>query len=176
MMVFVNEATKESILVRLRRPDVLVDVQDLERAGLTTIAGQREKIDGKEYVALRSLAPAITFQFDEPSLELRLSARPDLLPVTHVDLSPSPRPRDLVVRSDTSAFANYAVQYGSPNVVSGFEELGVSVRGSLLYTGLSQTPTGFFRGLTNFTVDEPSSLRRWVAGDTFAYWQRAGVR
>ena len=166
--LFVNEAAKQSILVRLRSPDVLVDVQDLDRAGLTAVAGQREKIDGKEYVALGSLAPAITFQFDEPSLELRLSARPDLLPVTHVDLSPSPRPRDLVVRSDTSAFANYAVQYGSPNVVSGFEELGVSVRGNLLYTGLSQTPTGFFRGLTNFTVDEPSSLRRWVAGDTFA--------
>src|SRR5205823_8824526 len=81
---------------------------------------------------------------------------------------PSPRPRDLVVRSDTSAFANYAVQYGSPNVVSGFEELGLSVRGNLLYTGLSQTPTGFFRGLTNFTIDEPASLRRWVFGDTFA--------
>ena len=102
------------------------------------------------------------------TLELRLTARPELLPVTQVDLSPSPRPRDLVVRSDTSAFANYAVQYGSPNVVSGFEELGLSVRGNLLYTGLSQTPTGFFRGLTNFTVDEPSALRRWVAGDTFA--------
>jgi outer membrane usher protein len=166
--LFVNEAAKESILVRLRSPDILVDVQDLERAGLTAVAGQRVKIDAKEYVVLSSLAPAVTFQFDEPSLELRLSARPDLLPVTHLDLSPSPRPRDLVVRSDTSAFANYAVQYGSPNVVSGFEELGLSVRGNLLYTGLSQTPTGFFRGLTNFTVDEPSSLRRWVAGDTFA--------
>ena len=33
------------------------------------------------------------------------------------------------------------------------------VRGTLLYTGLSQTPTGFYRGLTNFTVDEsPPSL------------------
>ena len=144
--LFVNEAAKQSILVRLRSPDVLVDVQDLDRAGLTAVAGQREKIDGKEYVALGSLAPAITFQFDEPSLELRLTARPELLPVTQVDLSPSPRPRDLVVRSDTSAFANYAVQYGSPNVVSGFEELGLSVRGNLLYTGLSQTPSGFSRG------------------------------
>jgi outer membrane usher protein len=166
--LFVNEAAKESILVRLRGNDVLVDVQDLERAGLTRLDGQRERIDGKQYVALRSLAPAITFQFDEPSLELRLSVRTDLLPVTRVDLSPSARPRDLVLRADTSAFANYALQYGSPNVVSGFEELGLSIRGNLLYTGLSQTQTGFYRGLTNFTVDEPQSMRRWVVGDTFA--------
>jgi outer membrane usher protein len=166
--LFVNEAAKESILVRLRGDDVLVEVHDLEHAGLTGLDGPRERIEGKEYVALRSLAPAITFQFDEPSLELRLSARPELLPVTRVDLSPSPRPRDMVLRTDTSAFANYAVQYGSPNVVSGFEEFGLSVRGNLLYTGVSQTPTGFFRGLTNFTVDEPPSLRRWVVGDTFA--------
>ena len=166
--LFVNQAAKESILVRLRADDVLVQVQDLERAGLTGIAGQRERIDGKEYVALRALAPAISFQFDEPSLELHLSARPDLLRVTRVDLSPSTRPRDLVVRSDASAFANYAIQYGSPDVISGFEELGVSVRGNLLYTGLSQTATGFFRGLTNFTIDEPASLRRWMVGDTFA--------
>jgi outer membrane usher protein len=166
--LFVNEASKESILVRLREGDVLAVVQDLERAGLTGLAGQRERIDGKEYVALRSLAPAVTFQFDEPSLELRLSARADLLPLTHVDLSPSPRPQGMVMRSDTSAFANYAIQYGSPDVVSGFEELGLSVRGNLLYTGLSQTPTGFYRGLTNFTVDEPASLRRWVVGDTFS--------
>jgi len=166
--LFVNEAAKESILVRLRGDDVLAGVQDLERAGLTGLAGQRERIDGKEYVALRSLAPAIAFHFDEPSLELRLSVRPDLLPATRVDLSPSPRPRDLVLRTDTSAFANYAVQYGSPNVVSGFEELGLSIRGNLLYTGLSQTPTGFFRGLTSFTIDEPPSMRRWVVGDTFA--------
>jgi outer membrane usher protein len=165
--LFVNEAPKESILVRLRGGDVLADVQDLERAGLTGLNGQRERIDGKDYVALRSLAPSITFQFDEPSLELRVSVPPDRLPVTRLDLSPSPRPAGMVLRSDTSAFANYALQYGSPDVVSGFEELGLSVRGNLLYTGLSQTPTGFYRGLTNFTVDEPSSLRRWVVGDTF---------
>ncbi|HWE24269.1 MAG TPA: fimbria/pilus outer membrane usher protein [Myxococcales bacterium] len=166
--LFVNEAAKESVLVRLRGPDVLVDIQDLERAGLTGLTGRREKIDGKDYVSLRSLGPAVAFQFDEPSLELRLIAQTDLLPVTQLDLSPSPRPRDLVMRADTSAFANYAVQYGSPNLVSGFEELGFSVRGNLLYTGLSQTSAGFYRGLTNFTVDEPSPMRRWVVGDTFA--------
>jgi outer membrane usher protein len=166
--LFVNEVPRESVLVRLRGDDVLAGVSDLEGAGLTGFAGQREQIDGKQYVALRSLSPALTFRFDEPSLELRLAAQPQLLPVTRLDLNPVPRPRDLVLRTDASAFANYAVQYGSPSVVSAFEELGVSVRGNLLYTGLSQTPTGFFRGLTNLTVDQPGALRRWVAGDAFA--------
>jgi len=47
-------------------------------------------------------------------------------------------------------------------------ELGVSVRGNLLYSGLSQTPSGFSRGLSNFTLDEPLAMRRWVAGDGFS--------
>ena len=73
-----------------------------------------------------------------------------------------------MLRTDTSAFANYSVQYASPDLVSAFGELGVSVRGNLLYTGLSQTPAGFSRGLSNFTVDQPAEMRRWVAGDSFA--------
>ena len=166
--LFVNEAPKDSVLVRLRGDDVLAPVADLERAGVTGFAGQREQIDGKQYVALRSLAPGVEFRFDEPALELRLAARPELLPLTRVDLTPVQRPRDLVLRTDTSAFANYAVQYGSTSTISGFGEVGVSVRGNLLYTGLSQTTSGFSRGLSNFTVDQPSALRRWVAGDTFA--------
>ena len=166
--LFVNEAPKDSVLVRLRGDDVLAAVDDLQRAGLTAFAGAREEIDGKPHVALRSLAPALTFRFDEPALELRLFAQPELLPMTRVDLTPVQRPRDLVLRTDTSAFANYAVQYGTPQAVSGFGELGVSLRGNLLYTGLSQTPLGFSRGLSNFTVDQPDALRRWVAGDSFA--------
>ena len=166
--LFVNEASKDSVLVRLRGGEILAGVEDLERAGLIGLSGRREQIDGKQYVALRSLAPGIAFQFDEPALELRLSAQPQFLPVTRLDLTPVQRPRDLVLRTDTSAFANYAVQYGSPEVVSAFGELGLSVRGNLLYTGLSQTPSGFSRGLSNFTLDEPAAMRRWVAGDAFS--------
>ncbi|HKC60217.1 MAG TPA: fimbria/pilus outer membrane usher protein [Myxococcales bacterium] len=166
--LYVNEAPKDSILVRLRGDDVLAPVADLERDGLTGFTGQREEIDGKTHVALRSLAPGIVFRFDEPSLELRLTAQSQLLPVTRLDLAPVQRPRDLVLRTDTSAFANYAVQYGSPDVISTFGELGVSVRGNLLYSGLSQTTSGFSRGLSNFTVDQPEQMRRWVAGDSFA--------
>ena len=165
--LFVNEAAKDSVLVRLRGGEVLAPVEDLERAGLIGLGGEREQIDGKPYVALRSLAPGIEFRFDEPALELWISAQPQFLPVTHVDLTPVQRPRDLVLRTDTSAFANYAVQYGSASV-SAFGELGVSVRGNLLYSGLSQTPSGFSRGLSNFTLDEPLAMRRWVAGDGFS--------
>ena len=166
--LFVNEVAKESVLVRLREGDVLAPVQDLERNGLSGLAGTREEIDGKQYVSLRSLAPEVTFRFEEQSLELRLSAQPRLLPVTQLDLRPTPRPRDLVLRADTSAFANYAVQYASPDFVSAFEELGVSVGGNLLYTGLSQSQGGFSRGLSNLTVDQPGEMRRWIAGDGFA--------
>ncbi|HYV66291.1 MAG TPA: fimbria/pilus outer membrane usher protein, partial [Myxococcales bacterium] len=166
--LFINDAPKESLLVRLRGDDVLAPVADLEAAGLKGLQGQREVIDGKPHVALRSLAPGIVFRFDEPALELRLTAQTQLLPLTRLDLTPVQRPRDLVLRTDTSAFANYAVQYGSPDVVSAFGELGVSVRGNLLYTGVSETPSGFQRGLSNFTVDQPDEMRRWVAGDSFA--------
>ena len=51
--LFVNEAAKDNVLVRLRGDDVLAAVDDLQRAGLTGFAGAREEIDGKAYVALR---------------------------------------------------------------------------------------------------------------------------
>jgi outer membrane usher protein len=89
------------------------------------------------------------------------------LPTTRLDLSPVPRPRDLIIRGDVSAFLNYAVQGSNPGGLSGFEELGMSFDKKLLYTGISQTPTGISRGLSNFTVDEPSAMRRWVFGDGF---------
>jgi len=165
--LFVNEVARQSSLVRFRDGDVLVSVDELQKAGLAGFAGSREVIDGTTYVSLRSIASQLTYRFDDQSLELRLTAAPQLLPRTRVDLSPVPRPRDLVVRSDASAFLNYAVQGSSPGGFSGFQELGLSYDKALLYTGLSQTPTGISRGLSNLTFDQPAAMRRWFVGDGF---------
>ena len=63
-----------------------------------------------------------------------------------------------MVRSDASAFLNYAVQGSSPGGLSGFQELGISIDKKLLYTGLSQTPTA--SAIVAALVGQPVELVR----------------
>ena len=50
---------------------------------------------------------------------------------------------------------------------SGFFEGGFSYKGGLFYSGLSATASQLTRGLTNYTYDDRSQLRRYVVGDSF---------
>ena len=74
----INQVEKGEVLVVLRGQDVLVGVRTLEELGIHSFTGSRESIGGETFVSLGSLAPAITFEFDERALALRLSARPAL--------------------------------------------------------------------------------------------------
>src|SRR5215475_5630101 len=61
----INEVQKGTVIVRLRGGDILMQVSDLRESGVQNFSGQREVIDGEDYVSLRSLAPGIRFQLDE---------------------------------------------------------------------------------------------------------------
>ena len=168
--LYLNELAKDTVLVRLRGAeridDALVAVEDLERAGLHGLRGNREVQDGREYVSLRSLAPEVTYVLDQQALTVKLTADVSLLEKTFVDLSPIQRPREMVLRRDTSAFFNYSVTGATGAGASGAAEFGASVRGNLAYTGLTVGPDGnIVRGLSNVTIDDPSRMRRVTLGD-----------
>jgi outer membrane usher protein len=172
--LFVNDLSRDTVLVYLRgadQPDdALVAVEDLEKAGLHGVSGTREMRDGREFVSLRSLSPAITFRYDAEALAVRVVARPDLLESTSIDLKPVQRPQGMVLHRDTSGFFNYSITGEGRGAVSGAAELGASVRGNLAFTGLSVLPDTHqvVRGLSYLVLDDPEKLRRIQLGDAIA--------
>lgn len=163
----INSVTKGDTLVVLRDADVLVSVAWLTEAGVRAFAGRRQTIDGQEFVSLASLAPAVTFSVDERELRLNLTVSPDLLERLVRDLHQG-RPEDLVYRRDTSGFFNYALNAGSAGDYDLFSEAGLSVRGALFSSTWSASAGSVVRGLTSFTIDDRTRIRRWVVGDSFA--------
>ena len=165
--LIVNQAPHGDIVVRLTGTDVLVRVSDLARAGVR-FGGVRHADGADVYVSLRSLAPDVTFDLDEVTLTLRITAQPDLLSTTVLSLRPA-RPPDLVYAQNVSAFVNLAATVTDFTTYSGVAELGVSVWDTLLFSSLFQGPDGrVVRGLSSVTHDERRALRRWAVGDRFA--------
>ena len=166
--LIVNEVSSGESLVVLRGADVLVAVQALTDAGLLGIEGQRELVAGQEFVSLNTLAPAVSFRVDERDLRLHVTASPELLGERVHDLY-SGAPVNLVFKSDTSGFLNYAVNYATEGPVGLFAESALSVRGALLYNTVSSHGSVATRGLTSVTVDQRQQMRRWTLGDSLPF-------
>lgn len=167
--LLVNEAPTITATVVLRSGDVLVAPEDLIQAGLGTVPGQLLRVEGREFVSLRSLAPDVQYRLDEAALAVHLTVPPTLLARSVVDLRPSARPAGLVLHRDTSAFANYSLQADVGGGVAAFLEAGASWNGALLSSGASRSVDGtVVRGLSSVTYDQPAELRRWIAGDSVA--------
>ncbi len=165
----INGVAGGDALVILRMPDVLVQVATLRTGGMTQVAGRRETLDGQEFVSLRSLAPAVTFVFDEQTLRLTITADPALLGTTVYDLR-GDQPADLEYRRSRSGFLNYALNAGtaSSQDYEAFTEAAYSHHAALIYNTASWSPRGLVRGVSSVTLDQRQQLRRWTAGDTFA--------
>src|SRR5438105_3629784 len=172
-----NEVSKGEIPVVLRGDDVMMSVADLERAGVTgsmwqrlvAIArlhsGARTQVNGVEFISLKALAPFLTFKFDETSLALSVTAAPQLLPASRINVELGPPP-DIIYSKDSSTFLNYSVTSQSGHHPALFAESGTSIGGNLLLNSASRTQQGdFVRLLSSYTLDERQHLRRWTFGD-----------
>jgi outer membrane usher protein len=163
--IVINEVSKGEVLVVLAPPDVLVSVRLLQKAGLHVVDGRRQVIDAEPWVSLASLAPGVTFVLDEARLQVRLTARPELLETTVV-AAPGNKPAGLVYGRNASGFLNYSITTGSSGTMGLFAEAGVSAGGALINTTLSR-PTGqaLVRGLSSLTFDDRDRMTRWTVGD-----------
>lgn len=172
-----NEVPKGDINVIIRGADILVRATDLDAAGVTGAMWQRVLTfarlrggsssgpDGSEFFSLRSLAPLLTFQFDEANLTLSITAAPELLAANALSVVAGP-PKDIVYTRDTSTFLNYAVTAGSGSQKSVFGEMGTSVGGNLLLNSVQKNPTqSWSRLLSSYNIDDRVRLRRWTLGD-----------
>ncbi|MEP7124647.1 MAG: fimbria/pilus outer membrane usher protein [Byssovorax sp.] len=160
-----NHLDKGEISVVLRDGDVLAARDDLARAGLLGVEGRTEQVLGKKAVSFRSLAPALSYAVDEDALALRVEVPVRMLKTTVIDASRT-LAEGIEQRRDPSAFLNYAVHLGTPLELDGFLEMGISLDGNLIQSSLTATSEGkVVRGLSSFTIDDRSTLRRWVVGE-----------
>jgi len=168
LQLFVNDTDKGEVAAVLRGSEVYVRIGDLEAAGITTREGTRERIGKDTYLALSSLAPTVTYVFDEKALALRLVNRDTTLSKTTHDLSPT-APPGTIYSQDTSFFLNYAVETKGFSTYDAFGEAGLSIKGQLLTTTITRTEEGqVVRGLSNLTLNDRDHLTRWIMGDAFA--------
>ncbi len=159
-----GERVGESLVV-LEGDDVWVSIDDLHGWGVQSFDGQRRRADGKEWVSLRSLSPAIRHALDERTFVLDLTVGPALLPSGRVDVGFG-RPAGALVADATTGYVNYAVQLDLRGRPSGFGEAGVSFGQSLVSSGFAYTPTGVpVRGMTAFSHEFLSRLEKLVVGD-----------
>ena len=167
--LYVNELKQETSLVYLPEGgDALVPVAELVKAGMHGFGGRREMHDGLEYVSLASLKPLVTSELDLDRLLVRVTAHPSLLGAATLDLRPSGRPAEMVLRSDAGGFLNYSVTGAAGAGMTGAAELGATFQNALLYTGLSlDAYRQVVRGLSNLVYDQPSAMRRITVGDAY---------
>jgi outer membrane usher protein len=168
MSLIVNTVKKGEALVILRPKDVLVQGSALKAAGVRWQGGRSERIYQKVYVSLASLASDIVYHADRRAIVLRLTVKPSRLATTIIDLRPG-APRGMVFRQDTSGFFNYSLHTSDAQSLSSFNEVGLSFRGVLVYSGFSVSSQTWMprRGQTRITIDQRSRLRRWTFGDNF---------
>jgi outer membrane usher protein len=171
----INTIDKGQISGILQGEDILLEAKDLETVGISIAGiGKAQTIDGKVYLSLSSLAPAILYQFDVNLLKLALTSSTDRLTEVNVrDLySRNILPADTIFSHDSSAYLNYAVNYNRVKDIDSFSassELGYSFGNSLVNTTITRDAKGSVsRGISSITYDDRKSLDRWAIGDSFA--------
>src|SRR4029453_18295992 len=137
----VNGISEGQILVILGEHDVWADVAGLERAGLASLGGERERRNNRVFVRLASLSPQVRFDVDESALALRLIVAPALLGRTVRDIA-FDRPRDIEYHRVPSGFVNYGASGTTTGTRALSLEGGVSAGGALLATSAFASSTG----------------------------------
>lgn len=160
----INTQSRGEVVAIIREDDILLAVRDLEADQLHSLTGTRETIDGTSYVSLRSLAPAVTYVYDEAALTLALTAGANLFGAHAFDLGPT-HPAGLVYGTDASAFLNYSLteENNSPSL---FLESSITNGIARLYlSGYSNPETHLGEGLDRLVWDNRVKLRTTTVGD-----------
>ena len=160
----INTQNQGEVLAIVREADILLAVRDLEADKLESFTGTRETIDGTSYVSLRSLAPAVTYVYDEAALTLTVTAGATLFGAHNFDLGPT-HPAGLVYGTDASAFLNYSLTEEN-NQPSLFLETAITNGIARLYlSGYSNPETHVGEGLDRLIWDNRAKLRTTTVGD-----------
>jgi outer membrane usher protein len=161
----VNEVVKGETIIALANGEVFVQPAELEAAGLVRVpAGQQRDFQGLRFVSLKSISPPLSFELDEHNIALRITAPLDMLPPSSFDVTA--KPPNIDYQAPTSMFVNYSLRLTSEQEYEAYQEMAVSHGGDLMFSSMSLSSTGApIRGMTNYTINERSRLRRLILGD-----------
>ena len=156
------------VMVLVGPTDIWVPVAALRATQLHIPAVGSGTVGGIEYLSLRSLAPGMTYRFDESTLTVNVDVRdPGLITGSQtLDLGQH-RPSTTGARAEPSGFINYSVTGTTDNLsqMSGFTEMGFGNEGGHATVTGSYDASGFRRGLIAYSIDREAFLRRETLGD-----------
>jgi hypothetical protein len=153
-VLLVNDRPSGEVLAAFGEKDVWVQSAGLTRAGLQWTGVLDKIVDGEALVSLSSVRPAITFEFDERTVTLRISAPPIAFGSHAIQMGSSPLEPVLRPRNN-SFFMNYATTVAGGARPSFAGEIGLRAGGALLRSTLSRDVDGTLtRGATTIVVDD----------------------
>ncbi|GAP66688.1 P pilus assembly protein porin PapC-like [Mizugakiibacter sediminis] len=164
----INGRCLGSSFVVLRDGHYLIDADALARADIPTGNVPATTIAGHRFVDIAALVHGARASMDAAGTRLDLTLPAEAWSAKQVAVNPAAR--RLPPASVPSVYANYAADIGSAGRSSLFLDGGWS-RGVAV---LRSTATwlqhgGWSRGLTRYEYDDLDHMRRWTAGDQFAF-------
>ena len=160
-----NGEVRDDASVVIREGDILVEpMPEIMRS----TKGSAEIIGGKPFISLQSLAPEVTYVFDEDEVALAVTAT-DALPETAINVA-SKRLDPAIVHRDQSVYLNYDLELQDARRAVANLELGAAIGPGIFTTNGSIGTLGNatpVRGLTTYIVDLRSAMARLTFGDTF---------
>lgn len=168
--VLLNEEDKGDFFIqRNTGGEILFAKADMHRLGLEGPGGSAT--DAEQYV---SLPPRVTARLDEEQLVLHLTAEPDQLGKSMIDLSHRQRGVDNMLDGSGSGFINYGISYNADDKLDFTSlvvplEAGVTINGilglsSFIYTKHEEDER-LVRLMSSIVKDIPVRQTRIIAGD-----------
>jgi len=155
--------------------DILMTRGDLKALGIENPPGDWIREEGELYLSLRALE-GLSFFVNSEELTLDITADPSLLPMQVIDFDTTRRVRPRYT-SETSAYLNYRIDYGTTNLpgtdtITLTQQLGTHHRAwSFLNDGVytrNSESEEWTRLMTHFTHDLVDTQNRLDLGDFFA--------
>lgn len=162
--LILNSQDRGEALAAITESDVLLQKSDIEAAGVSVVTAKVEHVAGFAFVSLQSLAPGLTYMFDESTLVLHVEAQASLLPSVTYNLGPHSEVPLRYVASP-SAFLNYAVSAGNSGPIGYSGQVGYNFPKALLTSTMFSDGPFFRRGQTYLEYDNRDDLITTTIGD-----------
>lgn len=166
--LFVNGVQRDPVLAVLRNGDVLLPAQALAAAHVPVDVHNAQTLHYASYESLAALHSELTYRFDPLRLRLDIALVSSALPKSTVDLSPK-APHNAANVPVSGLVVNYALHAERYSPLTGSLEQRYSSGSGVIDNTIGRSYDGrFARGLSNFTLDKATKMRRTVFGDAFA--------
>lgn len=175
IQIDVNGVTRGEFFVEREGPEFLLPVTDIPALGLLIVPQATTTIADISYFSLKDFAD-ISSSFDENQLTLALTAPPQYLPASILDLSRQQH-KQVLRPLEKSAFVNYRLDFendsrADDSSIGLTSEVGWRRRNLLILSGqryeTSNKESRFSRQMSSATWEWRDELRRLIVGDAIA--------